>query len=64
MGGIDTICFDKTGTLTYNNLKVSNVHIASEERYHNLNSSDPIFRMLAEAVLSTNSSFLSEDVVN
>ncbi|CAD8194355.1 unnamed protein product [Paramecium octaurelia] len=64
LGGIDTICFDKTGTLTYNNLKVSNVHIASEERFHNLQSKDPIFRMLAEAVLSTNSAFLSEEIIN
>lgn len=38
LGGVDTLCFDKTGTLTYNNLKVSNVHIANEERFHNMPS--------------------------
>ncbi|CAD8112179.1 unnamed protein product [Paramecium sonneborni] len=64
LGGIDTICFDKTGTLTYNNQKVCNVHIASEERFYNLQSTDPIFRMLAESILSTNSAFLPEDIVN
>ncbi|CAD8113213.1 unnamed protein product [Paramecium primaurelia] len=62
LGGVDTLCFDKTGTLTYNNLKVSNVHIANEERVHNIPPQDPLFRILSEAILSTNSAFLPDEI--
>lgn len=48
--------------MTYNNLKVSNIHAASEERFANLPSSDPVFRMISEAILSTNSAFLPDDI--
>ncbi|CAD8122769.1 unnamed protein product [Paramecium sonneborni] len=62
LGGVDTLCFDKTGTLTYNNLKVSNLHIANEERIHNIPPQDPIFRMISEAILTTNSAFLPDEI--
>ncbi|CAK66378.1 unnamed protein product (macronuclear) [Paramecium tetraurelia] len=62
LGGVDTLCFDKTGTLTYNNLKVSNLHVANEERVNNIPPHDPLFRILSEAILSTNSAFLPDEI--
>ena len=42
---------------------MSHIHTATEERSANLPSGDPVFRMISEAILSTNSAFLPDDIV-
>ena len=63
LGGIDTVCFDKTGTLTYNNLKVCNYHGGGEDLSY-VSKKDPMFRILAESIMATNTAFVSDEPVD
>ncbi|KAM3130810.1 hypothetical protein pb186bvf_017105 [Paramecium bursaria] len=52
LGAVNYVCFDKTGTLTKNNLAVTEYNYGGKKK--EIHTRDPQFRILTEALLSSN----------